>query len=104
MIARCTDVCPGTFRGPAWSPEIAPDSVRPRHARHHLGKTYHMGVRGGQVMADASLSVGKHTERISPSRVWFALFPLCQPGRAGESESELVDALSAPRPAPQDVP
>ena len=31
--------------------------------------------------ADASLSVGKDAERISPCREWFALLALCQSGR-----------------------
>ena len=78
MIAGCADVCPGTFRGPAWSPEKAPDSVRPRHARRHLGKTFYIAVQGGEVTASVACAVAKHTLRISPSREWFALLTLCQ--------------------------
>ena len=96
MIAGCADVCPGTFRGPAWSPEMAPDSVRPRHARRHLGKTFYMAVQGGEVTADAAGAVGEHPERNSTARFSFALFILCKAGRTGEAECVLVDAPSAP--------
>ena len=73
MIAGCTDVCPGTFRGPAWSPGMAPDSVSLRDARRQLGKTCRLVVRGGEVVADVVCAVGKHPLQNSPSLEWFAL-------------------------------
>ena len=83
MIVSCTGVCPGTFRGPAWSPGMSPDSVSPRDARRQLGKTFYKAVRGGEVAADAARTVGKHPERNSPYREWFALYSLCKVGDAG---------------------
>ena len=46
-VRRCVS---GHIRGPGRKgvTEMAPDSVRPRHARHHLGKTFYMAVRGGE--------------------------------------------------------
>ena len=85
------------------SPEPA-EYVRPTGAGRQLGKTFRMAVRGREVTVAVGRAVGKHPLPISPSRRRFALFRLCQPGRAREAESELVDAPSAPRPAPQDVP
>ena len=69
-------------------------------AARQLGKTFYMAVQGGEVTAEAARAVGKHPLPISPSRDWFALFQLCQPGRIGETERELADAPSASRPAP----
>ena len=68
-----------------------------------FGKDLPKAVRGREVTADAARAVGKHPQPISPSCSRFALFGLCQPGRVGETESELADAPSAPRTAPQDV-
>ena len=86
-VHRCVS---GHFRGPAWSPGMAPESVRQTGAVRWLGKTSLMPVRGGEVTADAVCAVGKHPLPISPCRLWFALLILCQVVRAGEGESELT--------------
>ena len=90
VIEEYADVCPTTSRGAARGPKKAPDSVRPGSAGRQLGKTFYMAVRGGEVTAVAGSAVGKHPGRISTSRISFALFTLCQPGRAGEAETELT--------------
>ena len=68
---------------------MAPDSVSPRDARRRLGKTFYMAVRGGEVTASTARAVGNHPLPISLCRFWFALFILCQPGRAGEAEGRI---------------
>ena len=83
---------------------MAPDSVRQASAGRQLGKTCRMSVQDGGALSAVFRTVVKHPLPISPCREWFALFGLCQPRRVGETESELKDAPSAPRPAPQDVP
>ena len=56
------------------------ESVRPCGVAHQLGKTFYMAVQGGGMIADAARAVGKHAERISPSRRRFDLFTLCKVG------------------------
>ena len=58
------------------------DSVRPGGAARRLGKTYRMAVQGGGEVDVAARAVGKHPLPIPPSLDWFALFRLCQLGRA----------------------
>ena len=60
---------------------MAPDSVRPGGAVRWLGKTNLMAVQGGEVTADVARALVKHPLPISPSRIRFALFRLCQAGR-----------------------
>ena len=45
-----------------------------------------MAVQGGEVTADAAGAVGEHPERISTSRISFALFRLCRVGCTEEAE------------------
>ena len=80
MIEGYADVCPTTSRGTARRPKMAPDSVSPRPARRQLGKTSLMPVQGREVTVEAARAVGKHPLPIPPSRSWFALLTLCQPG------------------------
>ena len=75
-------VCQGTSRGAVGRSKMTSDSVRPGGAPRHLGKTSLMPVQCGTEADTAARIVGKHALPISPCRVWFALFRLCQPGRA----------------------
>ena len=71
-------VCQGTSAGVGKASPEPPESVRPAVPGRQLGKTFYMPVRGGEVVADAALAVGKHPLPNSPCREWFALFTLCR--------------------------
>ena len=57
------------------------NSVRLTGAPRHLGKTSLMPVQCGTEADTAARIVGKHAERKSPSREWFALLILCKVDR-----------------------
>ena len=78
MIESCTDVCQGTFRRAVGASKMTPESVRPSSAGRQLGKTFYVAVQGREVTAEVGRAVGKHAERNSPSREWFALYSLCK--------------------------
>ena len=52
---------------------------RPSGAVRWLRKTRCTAAQGGRD-AGGACAVGKHTQRISTSGIWFALELLCQPG------------------------
>ena len=76
--AASSHVCRGTSRGAAGESKMTPEFVRPDRTAHWLGKTYLWAVQGREVMDDAARAVAKHPLPIPPSRVWFALYVLCQ--------------------------
>ena len=97
MIKEYVGVGPTTSWGAARGSKVAPDSVRLGSAGRQLGKTYHMGVRGGEVTADAARIAGKHPLPISPCWEWFALFVLCQPGPVlALSPNRITDISATP--------
>ena len=70
--------CPGTSAGDGKASPGSPESVRPTSAYRQLGKTFYMAVKGGEVVDGAAHAMVNHPLPIPPSRVWFALFGLCQ--------------------------
>ena len=82
--ASSNHVCRDTSVGDGRASPGQAESVRPGGAARQLGKTCRLTVQDGEVRAEAAGAVVKHPLPISPSRVWFALDALCQPGRAGD--------------------